>query len=191
ARRLGGPRRTTGRWGEGLVVRADRDGLHDLAVDGRVGLAGAQPGDVVVAGAAVERVDLVVAREGVQDVVAVTAELVVDAPAAPEEVAPGAAVERVVAGSAVDPAQAVGAGGEGVVALAAPDHRAAFRGRDRVVACAAEDVVAVHGAGDHVVAAGAANDVEPARPGDARHGEADAEGEREDDELASHEGNLR
>ena len=52
-------------------------------------LAGAEPRDVVVAGAAVERVDLTVRSECVQDVVAVATELVVDAAAAPEEVAAG------------------------------------------------------------------------------------------------------
>ena len=41
----------------------------------------------MVAGAAVERVDLTVRSECVQDVVAVATELVVDAAAAPEEVA--------------------------------------------------------------------------------------------------------
>jgi len=73
-----------------------------------------------------------------------------------------------------------------VVARAGIDEIAAFRRRDLIVASEAEDEVAVDGAGDHVVAAGTANDVEPARACDAGHGEAEPDGEREDDQLANH-----
>ena len=107
---MGGPRGGCSVEGSGLAVGADRDGLHELAVDGRVVLAGPQPRDVVVAGAAVERVDLVVAREGVEDVVARAAALGVDAAAAPQEVARWAAVDGVVTGAAVQPVRAVVAG---------------------------------------------------------------------------------
>src|SRR5919204_3401644 len=127
--------------GEGLAVRADRDGLDHLAVGRRVALACAEPRDVAVAGAAVERVALVVGRERVQDVVAVAAVFVVGAEAAPDEVAPRAAVQRVVARPAVQPAEPVGAGGERVVSGAAPDDGAAVSGGDAVVAEATEQAV--------------------------------------------------
>src|SRR3954471_24743312 len=119
ARRLGGPRGTAGA-GEGLAVRAGTDGLDELAVHGCVDLAGTQPGDVVIAGTTVEHVDLVVRRKCVQDVVAVAAELVIDAGATPQEVTLRTAVHGVVTGAAVKPTAGVAARGERVVAIAAP-----------------------------------------------------------------------
>src|SRR4029079_14969783 len=85
-----------GCWGEVLAVRTDGDRLHDLAVHSGVVLASTEPRDVVVAGAAVERIARVCAREGGQAVFAVATELMVDAASAPEKVALGAAVQRVV-----------------------------------------------------------------------------------------------
>src|SRR3990170_2944291 len=104
------PRPRTGGWLGVVAVTRDGDRLDPLAVDVHVGrLAGVEPHDVVT-GAAVDRVDLVVPRQRVQDVVAVAAVLGVGAAAGPHEVVPGAAVQGVVTGAAAQDVVAVAAG---------------------------------------------------------------------------------
>src|SRR5436309_3934599 len=120
----GGRASEAGLGGEVLLAGAERDRLHELAVDGRVGLTRADPGDVVIAGAAVEGVHLAVGGQRVEDVVPVPAVLGVDAGAAPDQIAVGAAVYGVVALAAVESVRAVPAF-DRVVAGGAPDHVAA------------------------------------------------------------------
>ena len=99
------------------VALGDGDGLHDLAVHVDVLLLRVQP-DGVVPRAAVDLVDLAVARERVEDVVAVAAGLAVGAPARPHAVVAGAAVERVVARAAAEDVVSVSAGERVVVGAA-------------------------------------------------------------------------
>ena len=116
-----------------------RDGLDHLAVDMRVGLVGVEP-DLVVAGAAIEGVDLVVARERVEDVVAVASELDIGAATDEEPVAARAAVDAVVTVAAADLVVSVRAV-QDVVAGPALDAVVVRPAVDRVVAPAGEDPV--------------------------------------------------
>src|SRR5918995_6201422 len=128
-----------------VVGVRSRDGLDDLAIDVDVGLLGVEPDDVLVAGAAVDRVDHAVAGECVHTVVAGAAVLDVRATADPDAVVAVVTVHDVVAPAAAEnvvPLAAV----DGVVARAAPGAVVAVLAVQGVVATSAVDaVVAVTG----------------------------------------------
>src|SRR5439155_25989077 len=147
------------------LVRCGRERLHDLAVHDDVRLALADPGDVVVARAAVERVDLAVGEERVEDVVAVPAVLGVDPSTDPEPVAQRSAGHGVVSNAPVQPV-APRAAADRVVAGTAPDDRAAVAGDDRVVVRSAEDPVEPEATVDAVVPAAGVDDVTAAAGAD-------------------------
>src|SRR5207248_7259357 len=124
----------------GRLLRRRRERDHLLAVDEDIVLGRVLVGHVV-AGAAVDAVDLIVGCERVHDVVAVAAVLDVRAGADPDPVVPVAAVHDVVAVAAA----------EHVVAALAVDRVAAGAAADEVVARAAEQTVVAAAAVDPVV----------------------------------------
>src|SRR6266545_2707330 len=107
-----------------LLLRSRDDAVYRLAPNRPItGIVPVQPRDVGPR-PAVEDVDAVVVRQGVQDVVAGAAQLAIGAGAPPDRVVPLPAVDEVVATTAVQP----------VRAGPAVDVVASIAGLDRVVA---------------------------------------------------------
>src|ERR1700693_5997310 len=156
------------RGGEALcvVVLRRRDDVDHFAVDLGVVLERVQPDDVI-AGPAIERVDLVVARESVEDVVSVASVLYVSTRADPQPVIAGStvdvvgpvtaadeivsigAVEDIVARAAEDPVVARAAV-HGVVTASAEDAVVSLERIDRVISGLREDQVVPGSAGEHI-----------------------------------------